>query len=56
LKNPALKNLRAWPVQGFEDMRLFYATEGKILRIIRVLHAKRDIKRILEDETGDMLH
>ena len=58
LGNPALAGLRAWPVEGFEDMRIFYLVEGETLKIVRILHGKRDINRILEGEsTGeDMRH
>jgi toxin ParE1/3/4 len=28
LRNPALAGLRVWPVQGFEDMRIFYLVQG----------------------------
>ena len=58
LRNPALAGLRAWPVKGFEDIRIFYQVEGQTLRVLRILHGKRDIYRILEGESGkeDMRH
>ena len=58
LKNPALADLRAWPVEGFEDMRIFYLVQGDSLKVIRILHGKRDINRILEGESvaDDMVH
>jgi len=58
LRNPALSGLRVWPVDGFEDMRIFYLVQGETLKVIRVLHGKRDINRILEGETAqdDMVH
>ena len=48
--NPALKNLRAWPVIGFEAVRIYYSVDEEFVHIIRILHGKRDVKRILEGE------
>jgi toxin ParE1/3/4 len=52
LRNPALEGLRSWPVQGFEDVRIYYVVQAEILKVVRVLHSKRDINRILERESG----
>jgi plasmid stabilization system protein ParE len=50
-KNPRLKNLRSWAVPGFEDIRVYYLQpDDKTLRVVRVLHGKRDLGRILEKE------
>ena len=48
--NPRLRNLRSWPVVGFEAIRIYYSLEADAMHIIRILHGKRDVKRILEDE------
>lgn len=58
LRNPALAGLRGWPVEGFEDMRIFYLVQGETLKVVRILHGKRDINRILEKESAedDMRH
>ena len=58
LRNPALAGLRVWLVEGFEDMRIFYLVQGDSLKVIRILHGKRDINRILEGESvaDDMVH
>ena len=48
--NPDLQDLRSWPVTGFEAIRIYYLVDQDTLRVIRVLHGKRDILRILEDE------
>ena len=53
LKNPALKGLRFWPVKDFDEFLIFYVAQADTLRVIRVLHGKRDIARILRKETGD---
>lgn len=48
--NPQLQNLRSWPVAGFEAIRIYYLLDGDVMHIIRILHGKRDLKRILENE------
>jgi toxin ParE1/3/4 len=53
LSNEVLAGLRSWPVQEFEDLRIYYLTKGDIVRVVRVLHGKRDINRILEKERAD---
>ena len=50
LKNPILSGLRPWAVKGFEDILIFYLVQPDALRVVRVLHGRRDIKRILERE------
>jgi toxin ParE1/3/4 len=52
-KNPVLSGLRSWPVKGFEDILIFYLVRPDILRVIRVLHGKRDIQRILKREKNN---
>jgi plasmid stabilization system protein ParE len=48
--NPRLQDLRSWPVVGFEAIRIYYALEEDAIHIIRILHGKRDVKRILQSE------
>lgn len=50
LKNPTLSGLRFWAVKDFEDMLIFYIVQPDALRVVRVLHGKRDIQKILERE------
>ncbi len=47
-RKPELQNLRSWPVAGFEAVRIYYLAESDAMHVIRVLHGKRDVKRILE--------
>jgi toxin ParE1/3/4 len=47
---PQLAGLRSWPVSGFEDVRLYYIASGAVLRVVRVLHGRRDLNTILETE------
>jgi toxin ParE1/3/4 len=47
LKDPRLQGLRAWPVTGFEAVRIYYLVSEGVLRVVRVLHGKRDVDRLL---------
>ena len=49
--NPRVQNLRSWPVAGFEAIRVYYALEADAMHIIRILHGKRDVSRILQSES-----
>ncbi len=49
----ALRGLRSWPVKGFEDLRVYYLAHEGGVRVVRVLHGKRDINSILEKESDD---
>jgi toxin ParE1/3/4 len=51
--NPALKGLRLWPVKDFDEFLIFYVVAGDTVRVIRILHGKRDIDRIQKKESGD---
>ncbi|HEV2500759.1 MAG TPA: type II toxin-antitoxin system RelE/ParE family toxin [Terriglobia bacterium] len=53
LSNESLSGLRSWPVEGFQDIRIYYLAEENVLRVIRVLHGKRDIRRILEGKKNE---
>jgi len=50
--NPQLQTLRTWPVAGFEAIRIYYLVDEDTIRVIRILHGKRDVKRILERDEG----
>src|SRR5438445_4710003 len=48
--NPKLNGLRSWRVPGFEDIHIYYLQpQPNLIRIVRVLHGKRDLARILDD-------
>jgi toxin ParE1/3/4 len=53
LENPKLAGLRSWPVGGFSAIRIYYLHQGDELRIVRVLHGKRDINPLLEEEHAE---
>lgn len=47
-ESPKLRGLRCWPVPGFEDIRIYYLQpQPTLIRVIRVLHGKRDPAQIL---------
>lgn len=50
LSDPQSHNLRSWPVAGFEAVRIFYFLDEDVLRVVRVLHGKRDLSGILDRE------
>ena len=54
LENPRLAGLRSWPVPGFTAIRIYYLVAGRNLRVIRILHGKRDINRMLENEPEEL--
>ena len=47
--NPALKDIRMWPIKGFEKHLVFYHPIENGIEVIRVLHAARDIQSIIEE-------
>jgi toxin ParE1/3/4 len=55
LSREALQGLRSWPVKGFEEVRVYYLFYEASVRVVRVLHGKRDINNILEKESDDAL-
>ena len=50
--NPRLAGLRVWRIEGFENHLIFYRAADKGIEIIRVIHAARDIDRVLESGHG----
>ena len=52
LSAPELKGLRSWPVPDFPAIRIYYIHAADSLRIVRVLHGKRDVSVLLEEEFG----
>jgi toxin ParE1/3/4 len=47
-----LRNIRMWPVKGFEEHLIFYRENDDGIEVIRVLHGKRDIEDIFSDEVA----
>lgn len=48
--NPRLANLRKRGVKGFEKYLIFYLSQDELLKVVRILHAARDLPTILEQE------
>lgn len=48
--NPRLSGLRSWPVRGFPESRVYYLTSPELLTVVRILHGKRDVAALLEDQ------
>jgi toxin ParE1/3/4 len=45
--NPALADLRQWPISGFRSHWVFYRYREGRVEVARVLHASRDLDRLL---------
>jgi toxin ParE1/3/4 len=43
-----LKDVRIFPVTGFESYLIFYTASGKSMKVIRVLHVARDFPTIFK--------
>lgn len=50
LRNRELQTLRSWPVSGFATIRLYFLVKKDALQVIRILHGKQNVRRILERE------
>jgi toxin ParE1/3/4 len=48
LRNLKLAGLRSSTVRGFSDIRVYYLVSEQMVRVVRVLHGKRDIDPVLE--------
>lgn len=45
---PELRDVRSWPVKGFQNYLIFYRATEKRLEVMRVVHGARDVDRIFE--------
>jgi toxin ParE1/3/4 len=48
-RNPRLKGVRMWSVPGFRNHLIFYRVTGDAIEVLRVLHAARDVRKLLEE-------
>jgi toxin ParE1/3/4 len=46
--NPRLTGLRTWPVNGFDDFKVYYLASSEWLTVVRILHGRRDIEYSLD--------
>ena len=47
LRSTELKNLRSWPIPGFKSIRVCYIAARAVVRVLRVLHDRQDLERLL---------
>ena len=52
--HPALTGLRSASIRGFPAIRAYYLASKNVIRVLRVLHGKRDIDSLLEGESGQL--
>ncbi len=45
-----LAGLRTWPVKDFAAFRVYYLAHPDVVIVLPILHDKRDIGRIIEEE------
>jgi toxin ParE1/3/4 len=48
--NRQLAGLRSWPIKGFDELNVYYLAGPDLLTVIRILHDKRNIQAILDDQ------
>jgi plasmid stabilization system protein ParE len=46
----SIPDLRCWPVRGFSAIRIYYLESPGSIRVVRIRHGKRDVRRVLADE------
>jgi len=51
--HPALAGLRSASLRRFPAIRAYYLFSGNTIRVLRVLHGKRDVASILESGPDD---
>lgn len=49
-RNARLAGLRLWRIRGFREHLIFYRPTRAGIEVVRVLHAKRDLAGIFDDE------
>lgn len=52
-RDPALDGLRMHPVRGFPEHSVFYLPLADGVEVVRVLHAKRNIRRLLDERPAE---
>jgi toxin ParE1/3/4 len=50
LRNPELKGLRLFRVNGFEKILIFYRPRERGVQILRVLHGSQNLRRLLRQQ------
>jgi toxin ParE1/3/4 len=47
-RKPALRRIRRWPVQSFENWLIFYQPRRNGVEIVHVIHGARDIEGLID--------
>lgn len=50
-RSSILRGVRQFPVKGHKDYLIFYLPTDDGIEVLRVLHARRDIEAIFEDQS-----
>ncbi len=50
---PRLAGVRSWTIPEFRNFRIFYRPIRNGIEVLHVLYARRDIRRLLEDEAAE---
>jgi toxin ParE1/3/4 len=51
--SPNLADVRQQAIKGFKNYLVFYRTRDTDVEILRVLHGRRDIEAILDEDLGE---
>ena len=51
--NPNLADIRQQAIKGFRNYLVFYRTRDADVEILRVLHGRRDIDAVLDEDLGE---
>ena len=51
--NPILADVRQQAIKGFRNYLVFYRTRDADVEILRILHGRRDIEAILDEDLGE---
>ncbi len=51
--SPILADVRQQTIKGFKNYLVFYRTRDADVEILRVLHGRRDIEAILDEDLGE---
>lgn len=46
----SIPGLRSWPIIGFAAFRVYYVEATGALQVVRILHGRRNVRRILRQE------
>src|SRR5262245_32476244 len=51
--SPRLAGVRSWTIPAFRNYRIFYRPIRNGIEVLHVLHARRDIQKLLEEEADE---